>query len=85
LQHYFEEILKYFASVGADVVAVLLRRQRINKVFDKHLSCRIPWIPNCRRKGHTKIKINQYAVTDVSDFELSSIKGCVMLIKIQDT
>jgi hypothetical protein len=35
LQVYFQEILKHFASVGAHVVAALLKRQRINKVFDK--------------------------------------------------
>jgi len=85
LQLYFQEILKYFASVGVHVVAVLLRRQRINKVFEKHLSCRKPWRPKCRRKGHIQIKMNQCAVTDVSWVELSvsSMKGLVILIKIR--
>jgi hypothetical protein len=84
VQLYFQEILKCFASVGAHVVAVLLRRQRINKIFDKHLFCRKPWRPKCRRKGHIKIKIIRYADTDVSWVELST-KGMVMVIKTQDT
>jgi len=63
LQFYFHEILKYFASVGAHVVAILLRRQRINKVFVKTLVLQKTLD---RLKGHIKIKINQYAVTDVS-------------------
>jgi hypothetical protein len=87
LQHYFQEILKYFSFVSAHVVAVLLRRQRINKVFDKQLSCRKAWRPKCRRKGDIQIKMSQCAVTDVSWLELSisSMKGSVMMIKIQDT
>lgn len=57
----------------------------MNKVFDKHLSCRKLWRPKCTWNDHINIKINHFAVTDVSYAELSSMKGLVMVMTIPDT